>query len=102
VSKAARDEEAGERFEGERDWQLGTTQRHRGSIHSDVWRGSAAELANRDHVAVYPVTGWWKERGRLDEAVRYSLVVSISTPETEVDLYTPVRVQVQVPTLIAT
>ena len=44
-------------------------------------------------VAIYPVGGWWKERkslGRWQKAARYALIVSISTPEAEVDLYTPI------------
>ena len=31
------------------DWLLGTF-RDRGSIHSDVWHGSAADLAERDAI----------------------------------------------------
>ena len=27
-------------------WLLGTTNRHRGSLHSDIWRGTAADLAS--------------------------------------------------------
>jgi hypothetical protein len=50
----------------------------------------AVELAACGHVAVYPVTGWWRERphlGRLESKARYSLVISIETPNQEVDLY---------------
>ncbi len=57
-------------------------------------------LANRQHIAVYPVTGWWKERhnlGRWRRKARYSLVVSIHAPEIEVDLYTPVSNLVAIP-----
>jgi hypothetical protein len=78
-------------------WVLGDRQRHRGSLHQDVWRGTAAELANRGFVAVYPAKGWWRTRPaqeRYDLPARYSLVVSIRTPETDVDLYTPVAQQV--------
>jgi hypothetical protein len=36
-------------------WLLGPQLRTRGSLHSDVWRGTAAELAEKGFVAVYPV-----------------------------------------------
>lgn len=75
------------------NWLLGDQKRHRGSLHRDVWKGTAAELANRGFVAIYPAKGWWRTRqalGRYDLPARYSLIVSIRTPQTEVDLYTPV------------
>ncbi len=78
-------------------WTLGPNLRHRGSLHSDVWEGSAADLATRQHLAVSPVSGWGKERfklGRWKQPVRYALVVSIEAPEIEVDLYTPVASQI--------
>ena len=34
---------------------------NRGSIHSDIWEGTAIDLAACGRVAVFPVTGWWKE-----------------------------------------
>jgi hypothetical protein len=74
-------------------WMLGRSLRHRGSLHQDEWRGSAAELASRGHLAVYPSNGWWRTRQsqeRYDIPARYSLVVSIRTPQTDIDLYTPV------------
>jgi len=79
------------------DWVLGDRQRHRGSLHKDIWRGTAAELANRGFIAVYPAKGWWRTRPaqeRYDLPARYSLIVSIRTPETDVDLYTPIAQQV--------
>lgn len=79
------------------NWLLGGRQRHRGSLHQDIWRGTAAELANRGFIAVYPAKGWWRTRPaqeRYDLPARYSLVVSIRTPETNVDLYTPIALQV--------
>lgn len=75
------------------DWDLGPTLRSKGSLHSDIWHGTGAGLADRKHIAVYPVGGWWKERphlGRADRKVRYSLLVSVKTPQTEIDLYTPI------------
>jgi hypothetical protein len=38
-------------------WFLGRI-RDVGSIHSDIWSGTAAELVRRNALAVYPVGGW--------------------------------------------
>ncbi|MGB0849494.1 MAG: subtilase, partial [Thiolinea sp.] len=77
-------------------WMLGSNLRKTGSIHSDTWIGTAAELAPRKYVAVYPLNGWWKElkkHERWANQANYSLIISISTPET--DIYTEVASQVQ-------
>jgi hypothetical protein len=70
-------------------WTLGIRGRTKGSIHSDIWKGSAAELASSDILAVYPVYGWWK---RSDDTVsniaQFSLLVSIKT-SADIDLMTP-------------
>jgi hypothetical protein len=81
-------------------WLLGPELRHKGSIHSDRWSGSAAELAQRENIAVFPVTGWWKEYTWLrktDCLARYSLVITIRVPDIDIDIYTPVALQVGVP-----
>jgi hypothetical protein len=86
-------------------WLLGPRARTRGSIHSDVWRGTAADLARRNCIAVFPVLGWWRERESLERwarKVRYALVVSIETTAVGVDIYTPVATQVGVPVEITT
>lgn len=80
-------------------WTLGANNRHRGSLHSDTWRGTAAELASRAQVAVFPTIGWWRTRDRLgcvDRSARYALAVSIRAPDTDVDLYTEVANQVAI------
>lgn len=64
-----------------------------GCLHSNSWAGTAAQLANRSHIAVFPTMGWWKTRPserRYDQSVGYSLVVSIETPNNQTDIYTPV------------
>jgi len=79
------------------NWVLGDKLRRRGSLHQDIWRGTAAELASRGFIAVYPSNGWWRTRQaqeRFNLPARYSLIVSIRTPETNVDLYTPIAQQV--------
>jgi hypothetical protein len=78
-------------------WYLGDRQRHRGSLHQDVWEGTAAELASRGFVAVYPSTGWWRTRPTLERynlPARYSLIVSIRTEQTEIDLYNAIAQQI--------
>jgi hypothetical protein len=70
-------------------WSLGPHLRSRGSIHSDVWTGNAADLATKDAVAVFPVLGWWRDPKRPDRCerwVRYSLVVSIEADAAEVEV----------------
>ena len=91
--------------DGDPEWLFGPTQRVAGSLHTDVWTGTAADLAQRGAIAVFPVSGWWKERPKRDrseEGARYSLIVSIETPGQEVDIWTPVATQVGVPVIIET
>lgn len=79
--------------------------RNPGSVHSDFWRASGAELAQRDAIAVHPVGGWWKEKpqlGRCDRIVRYSLIVSVRAPTSEIDIYTPIANSIGVGVEIAT
>ncbi|MFC6088978.1 S8 family peptidase [Saccharothrix lopnurensis] len=88
------------------EWVFGPeARRTSGSLHTDIWTGTAAGLARRGVLAVYPVGGWWKERaarGRVDHDARYGLVVSISTPGVDTDIWTPVAQQVGVATTITT
>ena len=98
INKAARMED--EKSPGTQSvsdyWRVGSTLRNRGSIHSDIWEGTAEELADSGHIAIYPVGGWWKERhhlGKGEKKTRYSLIVSILTEGTEVDIYSPVAIK---------
>lgn len=79
-------------------WLLGDRARRRGTIHHDIWTGPASELADRDGVSVFPVKGWWADR-RSDEyrdvPVAFTLVVSIRTTDTEVDLYADANAKVK-------
>lgn len=82
-----------------RNWVVGEANRSHGSLHCDWWRGLASDLATSDRIAVYPVTGWWKERPhkrRVESLARYSLVVSIETPRQDVDLYTAIANQIAI------
>ena len=82
-------------------WFVGDHASKRGSIHTNIWTGPAAELAQRNVLAVYGVTGWWKEQKRERRVAPYSLIVSIESEETTEDIWTPVANQVGVPSEVA-
>jgi len=104
INRQAQDEETGKKADStDPNWLFGPQFRHKGSIHKDVWRGPAADLAERGQIAVYPAMGWWRTRkkmGRYDKVARYALVVSISAPEVSVDLYTEVMNKIEVSTAV--
>lgn len=90
-------------------WLIGIKNRGNASIQSDIWIGTATDLAESDLIAVYPVNGWWKKLKKQNKAnsiARYSLIVSIYGDDLEVDIYTPVQTQIaianQIPTTIIT
>lgn len=93
INRRAREDDEHPGTEGAGDhWTLGET-RNAGSIHSDIWSGTAAELATSNLIAVHPAVGWWRERhhlGKFNKQTRYSLIVSFSLPGQEIDIYTPV------------
>jgi len=98
INLQAREEEGHPGTEGPQDhWLIGNA-RNVGSIHSDIWNGSAAELAASNLICIYPAVGWWRERkhlGRINKRARYSLIVSILTQESNIDIYTPVAAQIR-------
>jgi hypothetical protein len=102
VNRAARDEDEEYQSSGSEAefWYFGSQTRHKGSIHSDIWRGTPQQLASSNIIAVVPGGGWWKERKHLNkwsEKARYSLIVSIYTPEENVDIYTPILNMIKIP-----
>jgi len=107
LTRQAKDEEEGTtKAPSDPNWLLGDF-RHKGSIHKDVWKGTAAELAERGQIAIYPAMGWWRTRTKLqkwDKKARYSLIISIAVPEVDidVDLYTEIMSQIETPIDIAT
>ncbi|CEI01968.1 S8 family peptidase [Xanthomonas citri] len=105
VNAAAQREDEGDPVNpSDPNWLLGERQRHRGSLHQDVWKGTAAELASRGFIAVYPSAGWWRTRPALERyglPARYSLVVSIQTQQTDVDLYAAVAQKIPAANAIA-
>ncbi|MGA0615661.1 S8 family peptidase [Paracoccus sp. KR1-242] len=86
-------------------WLLGSNAAQAGSLHCDLWRGRAIDLALHDAVGVYPVTGWWKThpgQKRFNDKGRYALVISISAPDQDVDLYAEIKSAVEVREIMAT
>jgi len=78
-------------------WVLGDNLRRRGSLHSDTWLGTAAQLAAREHLIVFPVNGWWRLRTqhkRYNHRIRYSLVVTLETVGADLDIFTPIQTAV--------
>jgi len=106
VSKTANDdgEETSTASSQAQPWVVGKNGRSHGSIHCDWWEGTAADLAASGFLAIYPVTGWWRERKHLDRwksNARYSLIVSLET-EADVQLYTAIQNAATVQTEITT
>ncbi|MDN4165983.1 S8 family peptidase [Cytophagales bacterium LB-30] len=90
---------------GSNRWAIGSNNRSTGSIHSDYWEGTAAALATCNHIAVYPVIGWWHQRkhlGKVKNRTRYALIVSLETPAQDIELYTTVKNMIEVPIEIET
>jgi subtilisin family serine protease len=87
-----------ETISDDRDWELGPERVSvRGSIHSDAWQGTAAQLAASNQIAIFPVGGWWryrKDASLVEKLARYSLIVSISSEDTKVDLHQAVEAQI--------
>lgn len=94
INKALREEDEDVDTEsGAERWSLGPNLRNLGSVHSDSWDATAAELSTCNYIAIYPVIGWWKERKHIQhwkEKTRYSLLISLETPEQNIDIYTPI------------
>jgi Subtilase family len=93
INRLERDGERLPKAEPDPRWIFGSQSIAAGSLHCDVWVGPAAELAARDLIAVYPVSGWWRYRthlNRYNSKARYCLAVSISSDNEEVKLYTEI------------
>lgn len=112
INRAAREEEEGVPAPSSdaalsKRWAIGSKGRTSGSVHSDYWEGTGAEIAACNRVAIFPIGGWWKTRAHLkkaDSLARYSLIISLHTEAQDVDIYTPVKVaianQIQIPVAI--
>lgn len=75
-------------------WLLRSKLRSRGSLHSDTWVGTAAALANKSEIAIFPVGGWWKEVGaqlERDVEMRYAQTMSlVVSTDADINIYTPI------------
>ncbi len=87
-------------------WALGHQLRGKGgSLIQDVWQGNAADLAAMDHIAVFPVKGWWASRS-FDKGtpwhqchlkpLRYSLIVSVEVSQ-DIPLYNEIESLISAP-----
>jgi hypothetical protein len=79
-------------------WLLGPKAIQAGSLHCDLWRGRAIDLAGHDAIAVFPVGGWWKShtgQRRMTDKGRYALVLSISARGLAVDLHAEITTLVE-------
>lgn len=102
INISMREEDGYKNVDNENKWYLGV-QRNVGSIHSDMWIDIGANLSEMDSIAVYPVGGWWKEQNKLNrfnDKIRYALIVSIETDQSNVDLYTPIIANIKLPVSI--
>ena len=100
ISKAMREDEEdkGEIKNDSSRWLLGINNRNVGSMHSDIWEGTASQLSESNMVIIYPKVGWWKSRAYLNRyhsKVRYSLVVTLEAPKVDIDLYTAIATQIE-------
>jgi hypothetical protein len=85
-------------IEDSREWMLGENLRTKGSVHSDWWRGTAADLAASGFIAVYPITGWWRERPNrkgYEKKARYSLIVTLESDDKEIPIYNAVQTAIE-------
>jgi hypothetical protein len=51
------------------------------------------------HIAVYPVTGWWRTRPshhRFDARLKYSLIVTLESEHASIDIYNEIRTQIDI------
>lgn len=80
------------------DWEVGSDNRSRSTLQKDSVRLAATAFSGSKLIAVYPVLGWWDKRlGYESSQVPFSLVVSLNSADTSVDLYTPLSIALRVP-----
>ena len=81
-------------------WLFGEKKISAGSLHCDIWRGTAAELSTRDMLWIHPVSGWWRERKSLQKfnnRSRYALVLTLETEDQNIDLYAQIASLIRTP-----
>lgn len=82
-------------------WMFGSKERggqvegRRSGLKHDRLQTRASDLARMSSVMVFPRKGWWgKDLERVDQQARYSLIMSIRTPEEEI--YTRITTEIQI------
>lgn len=66
-------------------WEIGIQERNNGCIISDYIIASAIDIASCNRIAVFPASGWWNSRKYTeDKNIKYSLIVSLETEETDI------------------
>lgn len=66
-------------------WEIGIQERNNGCIISDYIIASAIDIASCNRIAVFPASGWWNSRKYTeDKIIKYSLIVSLETEETNI------------------
>lgn len=66
------------------DWRFAKF-RGRGGVKHDRLSTTAGEIARMDGVTVLPRKGWWGSNvERVEQQIRYALIVTIKTPEEEI------------------
>lgn len=86
------------------NWALGVNTRNKGSISSDIWEGTAGQLADQGLIAVMPEGGWWKVRkhlNRSNQTARYALIITLESENQELDIYSQIQTQIANMTAIA-
>jgi hypothetical protein len=112
LTRAAQEDEAadndanGQTLPSDPGWALGSKLCGKGgSLIHDVWKGSAADLARMDRIAIFPAKGWWAYRkfppgdtwhNCHSLPLRYSLIVSVES-EANIPLYTEISNLLTVP-----
>ena len=79
-------------------WLFGANSMFAGSLHSDEWTGPAVNLLSRNCICIKPIGGWWNNRAKAGvraQRTRYSLVLSLRSDDSEVDLHTPISNMVE-------
>lgn len=78
------------------NWQIGSIARSRGTIQSDFTVITAAELASCGKVVIYPRKGWWDTlRENKNKSIPYSIIISIETTNTEINLYEKIEAVIE-------
>ena len=83
------------------NWLFGKNSMSAGSLHSDEWTGPAVDLLSRDMICIKPVGGWWNNRANANvraQKARYSLVLSLRSGDSDIDLYTPIASMIRAET----